>query len=537
MDIGRRLVAESPQVHEYQSRLATAHYFLAEALVAAGNAAEAEQQYRESMRLSEAVMVQFPDVAFSKAFVDRSYEGLARLFAGTPRAAEAEQLRRTACQQCWDRELTTLNRAVDEHPGSAHALGRRAEWLLAHGRFAEADLALERLVETFPEEHWHWYLRACVLAYLGREDPYRALCRAMLDRFAGATDFGTLERTTKAALLLPAAREDDVRRLLRLAEQASQLAPESPWSALLKGLAECRAGHHTEAIEWLEKCRSAPSHDYGSAARVVAAAAYAALARQQSGQVHAARADLEHASGQAAAALPQFDSGELNQGGIENWLIAQIALREANVNVLGTPPSDSAQATGPPVPPLPPRPLKPSPFRGIAMAIPGVVQAEDFDEGGEGLAYHDTTYQDSGNQTASVRYRMESVEVDDCNDTVGGLNIGGILAGEWLAYTVEVQQAGAYELDLRYCSPSGGRLHIEFDGTDRTGPVELATTGWGNWSIVTTGSVRLAVGRQVMRIVFDAGGSTDAHVCNLNWIEARRVPQPESPSESPVDLP
>ncbi|PYJ08700.1 MAG: hypothetical protein DME25_00800, partial [Verrucomicrobia bacterium] len=33
--------------------------------------------------------------------------------------------------------------------------------------------------------------------------------------------------------------------------------------------------------------------------------------------------------------------------------------------------------------------LSPTPFGGTARSLPGTIQAEDFDDGGEGVAYHD----------------------------------------------------------------------------------------------------------------------------------------------------
>src|SRR5207247_6038602 len=43
-----------------------------------------------------------------------------------------------------------------------------------------------------------------------------------------------------------------------------------------------------------------------------------------------------------------------------------------------------------------------SPYGGTPWAMPGVVQAENFDVGGEGVAYHDTTPGNQGGQ-----YRMD----------------------------------------------------------------------------------------------------------------------------------
>src|SRR4029077_5220456 len=47
-----------------------------------------------------------------------------------------------------------------------------------------------------------------------------------------------------------------------------------------------------------------------------------------------------------------------------------------------------------------PPPSSSSPYGGTPAAVPGVIQAENFDNGGEGVAYHDST---SGNAGGSFR--------------------------------------------------------------------------------------------------------------------------------------
>ncbi len=37
-----------------------------------------------------------------------------------------------------------------------------------------------------------------------------------------------------------------------------------------------------------------------------------------------------------------------------------------------------------------------SPFGGIARTIPGIIEAEDFELGGEGVGYHDSTTKNQG---------------------------------------------------------------------------------------------------------------------------------------------
>jgi hypothetical protein len=56
------------------------------------------------------------------------------------------------------------------------------------------------------------------------------------------------------------------------------------------------------------------------------------------------------------------------------------------------------------------------PFHGSPSAIPGKIETEDFDTGGEGVAYHDNDAGNNGNQ-----YRtLEGVDIQNCTDTGGG---------------------------------------------------------------------------------------------------------------------
>src|SRR5438552_10325605 len=78
------------------------------------------------------------------------------------------------------------------------------------------------------------------------------------------------------------------------------------------------------------------------------------------------------------------------------------------------------------------------PFSGVPAAIPGMIEAEDFDTGGEGVAYHDST---PGNQGGGSR---SNTDVDVQPGGSGGQNVGYIRGGEFLKYTIDVADAGTY---------------------------------------------------------------------------------------------
>jgi len=159
-----------------------------------------------------------------------------------------------------------------------------------------------------------------------------------------------------------------------------------------------------------------------------------------------------------------------------------------------------------------------SPFGGTPAVIPGIIEAERFDEGGEGLAYHDTT---PGNKGGA--FRNTDVDIENTADAGGGYDVGWIRPGEWLQYTVNVAADGPYDLMLRLASSgSGGLLHLEVDGVNATGSIQVPNTGgWQAWSTVTVRQVPLRAGTRKLRLAFDANGSTGG-VGNVNRLELIR---------------
>jgi endonuclease/exonuclease/phosphatase family metal-dependent hydrolase len=144
-------------------------------------------------------------------------------------------------------------------------------------------------------------------------------------------------------------------------------------------------------------------------------------------------------------------------------------------------------------------------FGGSPAQIPGTIQAEDFDEGGQGLSYWDDSW---GNNGGAYR----STDVDIAGTPTGGNTIGWAGAGEWLRYTVNVTASGYYTVVARVASAGpGGAFHLEFNGEDRSGAIWVPNTGsWENYQD-STATVWLDAGVQVMRLVFDVNsGSTNA---------------------------
>ena len=142
-----------------------------------------------------------------------------------------------------------------------------------------------------------------------------------------------------------------------------------------------------------------------------------------------------------------------------------------------------------------------TPYGGTPAAIPGVIEAERFDEGGSGVAYSDRTPENSGGA-----FRTTAVDIQT---TTGGYNVGWTQAGEWLQYTAQVSSAGTYIATARVASAGpGGTFHLEAGGVNVSGPLVIPDTGgWQSWRTISA-NVSLAQGTQPIRVVFDGNGAS-----------------------------
>ena len=147
--------------------------------------------------------------------------------------------------------------------------------------------------------------------------------------------------------------------------------------------------------------------------------------------------------------------------------------------------------------------------------IPGIIQAENFDIGGEGLTFHDSDSDDEGK--ASYRSDNEGVDIVAENN---GYAIGYTREnGEWLEYTVNVKTAGKYAIKATVCSGldnSGFRIGLMNNGNEtQLANVNVSNKGWGNYYVTNeiNLSQNLTEGQQTFRITITGV------FCNIDKIE------------------
>ena len=159
----------------------------------------------------------------------------------------------------------------------------------------------------------------------------------------------------------------------------------------------------------------------------------------------------------------------------------------------------------------PPPPVTSKPYKGSPIVVPATFEAENFDLGGEGIAYHDVTTTNSGGQYRTA----EGVDmIASCDPEGGAYVINNIQSGEWLNYTISVPATGRYDIAIKAANNyATGTFHAEIDGVDVTGPVSGLNTGnWCKFNWFGKTGIPLAAGQHVLKIF------ANAQYFNLNAI-------------------
>lgn len=181
------------------------------------------------------------------------------------------------------------------------------------------------------------------------------------------------------------------------------------------------------------------------------------------------------------------------------------------------------------------KPYHDSVFSGGAQRIPGRLQCEYFDFGGEGIAYHDSDSINSGsgrlnpadglylnefriNEAVDISYtkfRDPAIDNNPYNlvePEKDQLYVGWTSPGEWTKYTVDVEKSGMYELGLMYTSNQGGIISISVNDLDATGPISIPSTyvaadpvawrQWHHWNYIgNLAKIRLNKGVQTITLI------------------------------------
>ena len=156
------------------------------------------------------------------------------------------------------------------------------------------------------------------------------------------------------------------------------------------------------------------------------------------------------------------------------------------------------------------------------------IEAEYFDLGGPGVAYRDLS---PTNEGGGIRLH-EGVDVFPTTDGAG-YHIGNTARREWVTYTVHVDQAGIYDLQVRLASQANQvSFSLEFDGVDKIGVFthQSPSDDFRTVRVITEDGIALEEGIQIMKLQFFSG------VPKVNWLKFRLRSPTDNMTKAGIEL-
>ena len=178
------------------------------------------------------------------------------------------------------------------------------------------------------------------------------------------------------------------------------------------------------------------------------------------------------------------------------------------------------------------------------ISLPGTMQAEYFDKGGDGVTYHDSNSQKEGDDGV---YRSDCEGVDIVKGN-GGWALGYTNTDEWLEYTVDITKTGYYYYNAVASSGttgSGFKLSLNTDNglvdiTPNISVPQTANNDWGTYRTLTGKTlIPLEQGRHIIRLTI-TGNS-----CNIDKVSFDHIQIDETldlkisaaPTNTAIDYP
>ena len=144
-----------------------------------------------------------------------------------------------------------------------------------------------------------------------------------------------------------------------------------------------------------------------------------------------------------------------------------------------------------------------------------ILACADYDMGRVGQAYEDS---ESVNETGrpggqpwnlGFQYRNDGVDIgrqEDPDEFSSGYFVGWTESGEWMKYTVEVEQPGTYQLSIRYAGVQSGRIELLLNDQSAFEAQLPATQGEKQWQIHSLGRLNFQQGKQFLILKINQGG-------------------------------
>ncbi len=145
------------------------------------------------------------------------------------------------------------------------------------------------------------------------------------------------------------------------------------------------------------------------------------------------------------------------------------------------------------------------PYNG-EIAVPGIIQFENFDVQGEMLSFHDSDDVDQGGHC----YRNDNEGLDIITEN-GDAYVGYTVAGEWMEYSMNVKKTDTYKFDakVRASEANAGFNILDAETMTEIARLDIPESN-GEWLTLSGDIGTLEAGAHMFRVVITGSG------CDLN---------------------
>lgn len=158
-----------------------------------------------------------------------------------------------------------------------------------------------------------------------------------------------------------------------------------------------------------------------------------------------------------------------------------------------------------------------APYKGEIATLPGVIEAENYDEGGHNKAFFDNDLENQGNA-----YREDEVDIVAIDDAIcgtkpcNGYAIGYTQEDEWLEYSINVLAHAKYDITANIATAfatSALQLFIDDQPITETITVEQVDSTWDVYKEIKIGEATISKGEHVLKVLIKGA------YLNIDWIQ------------------
>ena len=136
-----------------------------------------------------------------------------------------------------------------------------------------------------------------------------------------------------------------------------------------------------------------------------------------------------------------------------------------------------------------------TPFKGQPIAVPGKIEAEDFDNPGKGKGNNSYAVGSSGNGDSDYR---DGTTVNVYKKGTGNV-IGYNQTGNYYQYTIRVPEAGTYNVVAHVAADGAGSFVFKVGDTAVSDEISVEGSSWDDFFDVT-GTIKLSKGEQILTL-------------------------------------